>query len=99
MSRDSMTAPAAHTVVDPVCVMTIDPANAAGHAEHGGRTYYFCNPSCLQRFQTDLLRFTAPAAAPTETPAANRVEYTCPMHPEVRQFGPGTCCLLYTSDA
>ena len=91
MSRDSMTAPAAQTVVDPVCGMTIDPANAAGHAEHGGRTYYFCNPSCLQRFQADPVRFTAPAAAPTETPAANRVEYTCPMHPEVRQFGPGTC--------
>lgn len=91
MSRNSIMAPVAQTVVDPVCGMTIDPADAAGQAEHGGRTYYFCSPSCLQRFQADPARFTAPAAALTETRAANRGEYTCPMHPEIVRDAPGNC--------
>ncbi len=94
MSRDSMTAPAAQAVVDPVCGMTIDPANAAGHTDHRGRTYYFCNPSCLQRFEADPARFTSEATPPQMRPAApgpDAVEYTCPMHPEILRDAPGNC--------
>jgi P-type Cu+ transporter len=94
MSHDSMTASAAQTVVDPVCGMTIDPGRAAGHLEHAGQTYYFCSVSCLERFKADPARFTSEVAATPDRPApsSNHAgEHTCPVHPEVRQLGPGTC--------
>ena len=79
-------------VVDPVCGMTIDPADAVGHVEHRGRTYYFCNQSCLDQFQADPDRFLDPVRRDAATPEAELDrEYTCPMDPEVRQKGPGAC--------
>jgi Cu+-exporting ATPase len=79
-------------VIDPVCGMTISPADAVGTAEHKGQTYYFCSQSCLDEFRADPARFVDPArqeeAVTTADPEA---EYTCPMHPEVRQKGPGSC--------
>ena len=80
-------------VVDPVCGMTISPADSVGEVEHGGQTYYFCNDSCLERFRANPQHFVGPAAArnAAEVPANAEAEYTCPMHPEVRQKGPGSC--------
>ena len=72
--------------------MTIDPADAVGHVEHRGQTYYFCNESCLDQFRADPERFLDPArrdAAPSDADLER--EYTCPMDPEVRQKGPGAC--------
>jgi Cu+-exporting ATPase len=71
--------------------MTIDPAEAAGQAEYRGRTYYFCNPSCLERFRANPAEFVdrpKPAAAAA---GADQREYTCPMHPQIRWIGPGSC--------
>jgi len=79
---------------DPVCGMTIDPAKAAGHVAHAGRTYSFCSLSCLERFKADPARFTSDEAAPPTAPAApgaGAVEYTCPMHPEIVRHAPGNC--------
>jgi P-type Cu+ transporter len=79
-------------VLDPVCGMTISPADSVGTVEHKGQTYYFCAESCLEQFKADPERFLDPArreAAAAALPAD--VEYTCPMHPEVRQIGPGAC--------
>src|SRR5262245_21368401 len=83
----------AQGVVDPVCGMTIDPADAVGHVEHQGRTYYFCNDSCLERFREDPAQFLEPKTAERGGThgRVDDVEYTCPMHPEVRQKGPGSC--------
>ena len=82
----------ADSVRDPVCGMTIDPSHAAGQLEYRGTTYYFCNPSCRERFQADPERYLEPdhAAVASMSGDADR-EYTCPMHPEVRQRGPGAC--------
>jgi P-type Cu+ transporter len=77
-------------VVDPVCGMTIDPAGAVGHVEHKGQTYFFCAESCLEQFHDDPERFLDPGARPA-APVDLGAEYTCPMHPEVRQIGPGAC--------
>ena len=80
----------AQGVIDPVCGMTIDPADAVGHHDYKGQTYYFCAESCLEQFRDNPERFLHPdmrAAAPVDLEA----EYTCPMHPEVRQKGPGAC--------
>jgi Cu+-exporting ATPase len=72
--------------------MTIDRADAVGHVEHQGQTYYFCNQSCLDRFQEDPDRFLG-EQRPIEPAAPEDMqrEYTCPMDPEVRQLGPGAC--------
>ena len=76
-------------VVDPVCGMTIDPADAVGTVEHRGHTYYFCNESCLDQFKADPGRFLDDRRR--NEPADMAREYTCPMDPEVRQLGPGAC--------
>jgi len=73
---------------DPVCGMTVDPARAAATAEHGGRTWFFCNPRCAERFRAEPERFAGPPAPP---PSAAPGPYTCPMHPAVVRPGPGTC--------
>jgi P-type Cu+ transporter len=79
-------------VVDPVCGMTIDPADAVGHVEHRGQTYYFCTQSCLEQFKADPQRFLDDDRREQPTSAAElEREYTCPMDPEVRQLGPGAC--------
>lgn len=80
---------AADVFVDPVCGMTVQPADAAGTLEYKGHTYFFCSKNCLERFKLRPEEFlqseTRPAA---DSPG---VEYVCPMHPEVRQAGPGPC--------
>jgi P-type Cu+ transporter len=73
---------------DPVCGMTVDPHTAKYRAEHEGHTYYFCAERCRTKFVAD------PAAYLTERKPAPVVEgaiYTCPMHPQIRQVGPGAC--------
>jgi Cu+-exporting ATPase len=79
---------------DPVCGMTVNPAKAAGSSEHRGHTYYFCGAGCLAKFTAQPDRYLQPLVMPAPLPPkpnAQPVEYTCPMHPEVRQMGPGTC--------
>ena len=82
---------------DPVCGMSVDPARAAATLTHGGRTYYFCNPSCARRFAEDPARFVPEASAkPASAGAASDrtpigTEYVCPMHPEVVRPEPGAC--------
>jgi Cu+-exporting ATPase len=80
--------------IDPVCGMTVDPATRL-RTDHGGTTYYFCGPSCLARFQANpdkYLGADTPGAAHEGMGAADPdAIYTCPMHPEVRQRGPGVC--------
>ena len=74
--------------VDPVCGMKLDPAKTAHHAEHGGHTFHFCGAGCRTRFLAEPDRYLKPQALPATRRSAI---YTCPMHPEVRQIGPGSC--------
>jgi Cu+-exporting ATPase len=81
-------------VLDPVCGMTIAPADAAGSVEFDGQTYYFCSKGCLKRFRADPAKFVAAKSQEPPRPATKAelaIEYTCPMHPEIRQMGPGSC--------
>jgi Cu+-exporting ATPase len=73
--------------------MTVDPARAAGHVDYQGQTYYFCGRGCVEKFRANPAEFIKPRpeqarGAPT---AVHTQEYTCPMHPQVRQIGPGSC--------
>jgi len=76
--------------VDPVCGMTVDPATARHRAEHEGRAYAFCGAGCRAKFVANPARYLDPAPPPAAEAPADAV-FTCPMHPEVRQVGPGSC--------
>ena len=81
--------------VDPVCGMTVQPQAAAGSYVHEGKAYYFCSLSCLARFQQDPAAFLVPPAQrnvrPVAAPTGSKVEYICPMDPEVVASEPGVC--------
>jgi P-type Cu+ transporter len=80
--------PVAPVVRDPVCGMTVDPQTAKHRTEHAGQTYYFCASGCLGKFIAEPARYLSERAAEQVVPGAI---YTCPMHPEVQQVGPGHC--------
>ncbi|HET9068106.1 MAG TPA: heavy metal translocating P-type ATPase [Amaricoccus sp.] len=77
------------TATDPVCGMTVDRATARHMAKHGGERFYFCSGGCKAKFEA------APDAYLGERPAVEAMPkgtvYTCPMHPEIEQVGPGDC--------
>jgi len=75
---------------DPVCGMDVDPNNAAGTHVHEGKKYYFCSQHCVKKFSADPEKYLSGKAAEK---MPKDVEYTCPMHPEVVQIGPGSCPL------
>ena len=78
--------------IDPVCGMTVKPESP--HAsEFGGVHYRFCSAKCKTKFDADPGHFLEPRAEepPPSSSSAAAAEYTCPMHPEVRQIGPGSC--------
>jgi P-type Cu+ transporter len=83
---------------DPVCGMTVSPETAKWQHEHRGQTYFFCNPRCLEKFRAEpekyapMTKVAAPAhPAAADKPTSGQGLYTCPMHPEVRKTGPGSC--------
>jgi P-type Cu+ transporter len=75
---------------DPVCGMTVDPHTARHRREHGGRTYYFCAARCAEKFEAEPQAYLGPEQA-KPGPASKDAIYTCPMHPEIEQIGPGDC--------
>jgi len=92
--------------LDPVCGMTVDPAKAAGAFDYKGTKYYFCSKHCLHSFGSDPERYLSKKAgdghahqhvhpiAPVHIatkPKPPGTQYTCPMHPEIVQPGPGSC--------
>jgi len=80
---------AAPKVRDPVCGMSIDPATAKGGRIHYKEVdYYFCSQGCADKFRASPEKYLSPAPA---APEAAAVIYTCPMHPQIRQMGPGFC--------
>jgi len=88
----AVAADSAHKVKDPVCGMMVDPHKTAHKAEHAGRPYYFCSAGCREKFLADPERYLDPAAATERAePVPEGTIYTCPMHPEIRQVGPGSC--------
>ena len=83
---------AADTARDPVCGMTVAREGNPRQAAHAGETYYFCSDHCLKKFSADP-KGVLDGSALKPPPAAADALYTCPMHPEVQQKGPGTCPL------
>ncbi len=90
---------------DPVCGMVVDTEKAFESVVRAGTRWFFCSQSCFEKFKTDPDRYiTSPAGAPSDDRQtgsesdvavketfADGIIYTCPMHPEIRQIGPGIC--------
>ncbi|MGE4305825.1 MAG: heavy metal translocating P-type ATPase [Novosphingobium sp.] len=75
---------------DPVCEMSVDPATTPHIATHAGVHHYFCSAGCLARFNADPAHYASDTSRETG-PVPLGVIWTCPMHPEVQQSGPGNC--------
>jgi len=79
--------------VDPVCGMKVEP-DPSKSIDYEGKTYYFCSQSCMAKFKENPRKYLQPkpeASSAAETPASKKVMYTCPMHPQIQQIGPGNC--------
>ena len=79
------------TAIDPVCGMRVDPDATQHHADHGGRAFHFCSEGCRAKFSAEPESYLKKAADRPVAVAAAGTIYTCPMHPQVRQVGPGAC--------
>ncbi|MFB6446265.1 heavy metal translocating P-type ATPase [Bradyrhizobium tunisiense] len=77
-------------VLDPVCGMSVDPATSKHRFDHHGETFHFCSAGCRTKFAADPAKYLAEDKAPAPEMPAGTI-YTCPMHPEIRQVGPGSC--------
>jgi P-type Cu+ transporter len=90
---DSPTTQEVSQMKDPVCGMTVDPRTAKHRHTYGGETYFFCCPRCVQKFADNPEAFLTPApnAWAKQGAASADALYTCPMHPEIEQVGPGSC--------
>jgi len=75
--------------VDPVCGMSVDRATAKHRSSHSGEKFYFCSARCKEKF--DAAPETYLKGKPTPEPMPAGTIYTCPMHPEIEQVGPGDC--------
>ena len=76
--------------IDPVCDMTVYKKTAKHSADLEGQTYFFCSAGCRTKFLANPLQYLKPKSAAVE-PVVEGTIYTCPMHPQIRQVGPGSC--------
>ena len=74
---------------DPVCGMDVNPETAKHRCQHAGQDYFFCGGGCKTKFEADPQRYLKPQ--PKAPVVVEGAIYTCPMHPEIRQAGPGAC--------
>ncbi|MEQ8824243.1 MAG: heavy metal translocating P-type ATPase [Filomicrobium sp.] len=90
-THERATVPPAHDAkaTDPVCGMRVNVATAEHVMHHNGHDIYFCSTRCKEKFEADPETYADGPPAPEPMPAGT--QYTCPMHPEIVQEGPGTC--------
>ena len=81
----------AATALDPVCGMKVDPHQTAHRHSHHGLAYFFCSGGCLSKFAADPEKYLTTGKPASEPKAPPGAIYTCPMHPQIRQVGPGSC--------
>lgn len=104
--REKVTDDHYQTSIDPVCKMIVSPETAAASFEHVDKTFYFCAVGCKERFAANPDRFLSetgiqetidkrrengPVTGLVSPVPQSHIEYTCPMHPEIIQIGPGSC--------
>jgi Cu+-exporting ATPase len=88
--RACCAAPNEATLKDPVCGMTVTP-QSPHHVSRAGNDYFFCSAGCASKFSADPKKYLDSRPAPRPVSERPDVIYTCPMHPQIRQVGPGNC--------
>jgi Cu+-exporting ATPase len=78
-------------VRDPVCGMTVNPETSKHRFEYHGETFHFCCAGCRTKFAADPAQYLDKSKPRERAPVPEGTIYTCPMHPEIRQAGPGSC--------
>ncbi|WP_438275499.1 heavy metal translocating P-type ATPase [Nitrobacter sp.] len=78
-------------VLDPVCGMSVDPQTSKHRFDHHGTTYHFCSAGCRTKFAASPRSYLDKSETPPPANLPKDAIYTCPMHPDVRQVGPGAC--------
>ena len=89
--HDHHAAPQAGTAIDPVCGMSVTIDGAKHVSEHDGASHYFCSARCREKFVADPEHYLSGAHLAVHEDLPEGTVYTCPMHPEIRQVGPGSC--------
>ncbi len=87
---DAMPTAVVGEAIDPVCGMKVDPKTAQHKADYKGQTYYFCAAGCKSKFLANPIKYLDASAKVSEPIVAGTI-YTCPMHPQIQQVGPGSC--------
>jgi Cu+-exporting ATPase len=77
-------------VLDPVCGMKVDPATSTHRFDYRGETFHFCSAGCRTKFAADPVSYLEKESKPKAAVPEGAI-YTCPMHPQIRQVGPGSC--------
>ncbi len=91
VSHGDMKAAPAGEFIDPVCGMSVASETSAGEYDFRDETYYFCSKGCLNKFRQNPNSFLEEKVEEKLEAESEGTEYTCPMHPEILQIGPGTC--------
>ncbi len=77
---------------DLVCGMSVDPHETPHQHQYGGHPYYFCSDGCRQKFAVDPAKYIGDSLnAVDDEDVPEGTLFTCPMHPQIRQVGPGSC--------
>jgi heavy metal translocating P-type ATPase len=87
---DAAVALADENLVDPVCGMKVT-RQSKHHVVHAGSDYFFCSAGCAAKFSADPAKYSDLRPAPASEASQPDAIYTCPMHPQIRQIGPGNC--------
>jgi Cu+-exporting ATPase len=77
------------TVRDPVCGMNVDPATSQHRFGYRSETFHFCSADCRTKFAADPQKYLDHSKPKAAVPEGTI--YTCPMHPQIRKVGPGSC--------
>jgi P-type Cu+ transporter len=81
----------AEIAIDPACKMKVDPSKTSHRLDYQGQPIYFCSDGCRKKFAADPAKYLDGASPAQTAPVAEGAIYTCPMHPQIRQVGPGAC--------
>ena len=76
--------------IDPVCRMLVS-SDSEYHYDYAGKHYYFCSEHCLRKFKEHPEQYLDKETSPSPEKYNKLITYTCPMHPEIKQQGPGNC--------
>jgi P-type Cu+ transporter len=83
--------PVAGSVIDPVCGMIVNPETSQHRSDFKGKTYHFCSAGCRTKFEAAPQQYLGKSKEAQHTDVPAGTIYTCPMHPQIRQVGPGNC--------